>query len=223
MASLRKVLRNAMPNRRYNSMSGKENRGYAETPNSKMTKEKPSTTNSNQMDTEDRVYLRRNSSLTQSVRDVVGNFRQKLKKSTRQRKRLGQSSPATPASRYKKNGKGKRTPTRRGGYREVKMYSPFNIEMTNGTPRQRTPLGIRTRPMWHDVETPTRLRKEVEDLTANMQALVNLTPGKLQTRSSSRRSLQITSPLTNGSLKTPRSSRKVVITSVRRNVQATEI
>ena len=39
----------------------------------------------------------------------------------------------------------------------------------------------------HDIETPTRLRKEVEDLTANMQALVNLTPGTLQTRAKSRR------------------------------------
>ena len=37
-----------------------------------------------------------------------------------------------------------------------------------------------------DVETPTRLRKEVEDLTANMQALVNLTPTQLKATASRR-------------------------------------
>ncbi|WAR02828.1 hypothetical protein MAR_009386, partial [Mya arenaria] len=37
-----------------------------------------------------------------------------------------------------------------------------------------------------DVETPTRLRKEVEDLTANMQALVSLTPNTLKSRASRR-------------------------------------
>lgn len=146
----------------------------------------------------------------------------KLKKSTRQRKRLQDAqSPVTSASRFKKNDKGKKTPTRKGGYREVKMYSPFGIDTP---PRKRTPVGIRTRPMWHDVETPTRLRKEVEDLTANMQALINLTPQTLKSRSVSRRSLPMASPLTNGSLKTPKEQRRVAGKPLqRRNVQITEI
>jgi len=42
-----------------------------------------------------------------------------------------------------------------------------------------------------DMETPTKLRKEVEDLTANMQALVNLTPNTLMTRAASRRYVHV--------------------------------
>jgi len=219
MASIRKVLRSAWLNKRFEAIEGKENQGYVETPHSKRTRTTKEVKSLSERPAS--MQFRRNSSVTQSVRDVVGNFRQKLKKSTRQRKRLqdGPHSPMTPASRFRKSKSSKRTSTRKGGYREVRMFSPFQIE----TPKSQTKMGIRARPRWHDVETPTRLRKEVEDLTANMQALVNLTPGTLQTRAASRRSLQSASPLTNGSLKTPKSNRKAVITTVRRQEQITEI
>lgn len=225
MASIRKVLRSAIPSSRNNVMEGKENKGYTETPHSKRRSNSKDNRKSASlseklpsMPSSRSEVFRRNSSVTLSVRDVVGNFRQKLKKSTRQRKRLqdGHESPVISAFRMRKNKSSKRTPTRKGGYREVKMYSPFTIE----TPK--TPQGIRTRPIWHDVETPTKLRKEVEELTANMKALVNLTPRTLQTRAASRRSLLSASPLTNGSLKTPKSNRKAALTA-RRHVQTTEV
>ncbi|KAH3891851.1 uncharacterized protein LOC127856444 [Dreissena polymorpha] len=188
MASLKKVIQNRWPAKRLISGDGKENYGYIGTPASKQVKQ-------NSMQGETKIksdvdagghFLRRQTSLTQSVRDVVGTFKQKLKKSMRQRKRLqhGLSSPVTPGSMKAKS---RRTPTHRGGYREVRMYSPFSIDTFKPSP-----AGFRQgrRNKWFDIETPTRLRKEVEDLTANMQALINLTPNTLKSRAS-RRSLHL--------------------------------
>ncbi|XP_052231492.1 uncharacterized protein LOC127844954 isoform X4 [Dreissena polymorpha] len=162
MASLKKVIQNTWPTKRFITGVGKENFGFIGTPASK----------------------------------------QKLKKSTRQRKRLQQSvsSPGTPSSK-KATRRSTGTPTRRGGYREVRMYSPFSIETVNPSP-----AGFRQgrRNKWFDIETPTRLRKEVEDLTANMQALINLTPNTLKSRAS-RRSLN--QPATPSTLKTQSSKR----------------
>ncbi|XP_060561104.1 uncharacterized protein LOC132720886 [Ruditapes philippinarum] len=213
MASFKNMLRGAGARNRYEAVRGKENKGYLETPRSKSTQSHMAKSAGSQSchgesseKSKSQSNFRRNSSVTQSVRDVVGTIRQKLKKSTRQRKRLqdGINSPMSPTARSRKSSKKIQAKTTKGGYREVSMYSPFQIE----TPKSRAKMGIRARPRWHDVETPTRLRKEVEDLTANMQALVNLTPGTLQTRSRSRRSLQCLSPITNGSLKTPRAGRR---------------
>ncbi|XP_052231489.1 uncharacterized protein LOC127844954 isoform X2 [Dreissena polymorpha] len=204
MASLKKVIQNTWPTKRFIKGVGKENFGFIGTPASKQAKK-------NNMQGEIKIksdvdagghFLRRQTSLTQSVRDVMGTFRQKLKKSTRQRKRLQQSvsSPVTPSSK-KATRRSTGTPTRRGGYREVPMYSSFSIETVNPSP-----AGFRQgrRNKWFDIETPTRLRKEVEDLTANMQALINLTPNTLKSRAS-RRSLN--QPATPSTLKTQSSKR----------------
>lgn len=79
MASLRKALRSAWIGKRYNAiMEGKENQAYVETPHSKRTTKKAKSLSERRpsMRSEKCAYLRRNNSVTQSVRDVVGNFRQ---------------------------------------------------------------------------------------------------------------------------------------------------
>ncbi|XP_052798148.1 uncharacterized protein LOC128230148 [Mya arenaria] len=212
MASFKQIIQKSLTAKRYSAigMEGKENHGYAGTPGPKQNNRVQ-----NDQPRQER-FLRRNTSVTQSVRDVVGTFRQKIRKSTRQRKRLQHSlsSPCTPVNGKSKTSK--KTPTRRGGYREVKMYSPFSFE----TPES-SPLGFREarRAKWVDVETPTRLRKEVEDLTANMQALVSLTPNTLKSRASRRSLHQKNSPQTISSKPETSSSRKVRVTAVRRNIE----
>ncbi|XP_062569226.1 uncharacterized protein LOC134231305 [Saccostrea cucullata] len=186
--------------KRYNIIEGKEN-SYCNTPNSKIN---------HTVENDDEVQprrLRRNTSLTKSVRDVVGTLRQKIKTSTKRRMRFKDHNEiASPTqSKITKQKKSKcfsRIPTTPKSmkntivYREVKLYSPFQIE----TPPAKTPPGIRTstrtRVQFHQMETPTRLRREVESLTANMQALATLTPNDLQQRTTRQRGK---SPLTNGS------------------------
>ncbi|KAI8739337.1 hypothetical protein BgiBS90_035491 [Biomphalaria glabrata] len=131
----------------------------------------------------------RRSSVTQSMREAVGTIRQKLRMSTR-RSRVN----VTPSK------VGKRRHSLGAG--DVKMSSPFKID----TPRSNKIHGKSCLSM----ETPTRLRREVEALTANMQALSALTPNTLHARSTARK----TTPLTNGSLKTPRSSRRRITTDI---------
>ncbi|XP_059146976.1 uncharacterized protein LOC131934848 [Physella acuta] len=137
------------------------------------------------------ITLKR-SKVTQSMRDAVGTIRQKLRMSTR-RSRLH-----TTPTRV-----GKRRHTLGGN--DVKMSSPFKIDTPSRSTRnsQKTCLSI---------ETPTRLRREVEALTANMQALSALTPNTLHNRT--RGSTRKTPPLTNGSLKTPRSIRRRITTDI---------
>lgn len=70
------------------------------------------------------------------------------------------------------------TPPRGCEHRHIKMYSPFDFV----TPEKR-----KTNRKWCDTETPTKLRREVEALTADMQALASLTPNTLRTRAAARR------------------------------------
>ncbi|CAL1543013.1 unnamed protein product [Lymnaea stagnalis] len=134
----------------------------------------------------------RRSNVTQSMRDAVGTIRQKLRMSTR-RSRVN----ITPTRA------GKRRHTLAG--HDVKMSSPFKIDTPSKSRQGRSQIKTCL-----SMETPTRLRREVEALTANMQALSALTPNTLQTRANARK----TPPLTNGSLKTPRSSRKRITTDI---------
>ena len=78
MASLRKAIKTAWLGKRYAVIEGKENDGYAETPMSKRTaKSAPAPLSErNTMNQRERPMLRRNSSVTQSVRDVMGTMRQ---------------------------------------------------------------------------------------------------------------------------------------------------
>lgn len=185
--------------KRYNVIKGKEN-SYYNTPNPKID---DTIDDCVQEDIPPR-RLRRNTSLTRSVRDVVGTLRQKIKSSTKRRMRFNDHDEITSPthSTITKQRKSKRKPTTPKqtkntiAYREVKLYSPFQIE----TPPTKTPPGIRTstrsRMQFHQMETPTRLRREVESLTANMQALATLSPNDLKQRTTRQRGK---SPLTNGS------------------------
>ncbi|ESO96295.1 hypothetical protein LOTGIDRAFT_239349 [Lottia gigantea] len=205
MATLRKTLRFSIRGRRYSVLEGKENY-YFNTP--KYNK-KNSAVDLNQNDNaakQDEVELescdynlKRGSKSTRSVRDVVGNLKQKFRMSTKRRVRLQDAkSPRTPS---------RRRSLRLGGVTpkgDVKML-PFGID----SPSSRIRCGTRQRHQCVSLETPTRLRKEVESLTANMKALSALTPNTLRERTIARR----TSPLTNGSLKT-RCARRKIETSV---------
>lgn len=182
--------------KRYNILEGKEN-SYFNTP--KPTHRRQSSDGQLQnVKTEDCGKLRRNTSLTRSVRDAVGSIKQKFRSSTRQRKRLQENKLSTPLRKTKKTAQSAGKTPNKQTYRDIKLYSPFTIE----SPRRNTPRGIRTvlqskACRLEHFETPTKLKKEVEDLTANMQALAALTPNTLHERSARRKS-----PMTNGSLRT---------------------
>ncbi|GFO01142.1 hypothetical protein PoB_002764700 [Plakobranchus ocellatus] len=133
-----------------------------------------------------RSVLKRGAIVTNSMREAVGTIRQKFRMSTR---RLARLQSQTPPGKV-----GKRRHTLGG--KDVKMSSPFRID----TPNSKEPKAC------FSMETPTRLRREVEALTSNMQALSALTPNTLHARSKTRKG----SPLTNGSLKTPRPTRSRV-------------
>lgn len=190
--------------KRYNVLEGKENT-YFNTPKPAKPTVKHSqrrrSLDGQNVQTENAGRLRRNTSLTRSVRDAVGSLKQKFRSSTRQRRRLRDDKPPTPLHKTKKTTKSAGKTPNKLAYRDVKMYSPFTID----TPRRNTPRGIRTVSQsiaWQEqFETPTKLKREVEDLTANMQALSALTPNTLQDRCARRKS-----PITNGSLK-PRTTR----------------
>lgn len=198
MDTLRKSIRLPWKSgKRYNVLEGKENT-YFNTPKPNRRRHSiDGAQNIPQPNMTQEPKLQRNTSLTRSVRDAVGTLRQKFRSSTRQRKRLREEKPATSLRKTKKTTKSAgKTPTKIQ-YREVKMYSPFAIE----TPGKKTPRGIRTvtqtRAWKEQYETPTRLKREVESLTANMQALTALTPNTLQDKAARRKS-----PITNGSLRT---------------------
>ena len=76
MASLKKVLRSTWLGKRYAVVDGKENEGYADTPSTKRTKPNSGLSERKANSMERPPALRRNTSVTQSVRDVVGSFRQ---------------------------------------------------------------------------------------------------------------------------------------------------
>lgn len=140
-----------------------------------------------------KTSLKRAVSVTQSMREAVGSIRQKFRMSTRRLTRLQSHTPPGRA--------GKRRHTM--GEKDIKMLSPFRIE----TPTRRDSKGPKS---CFSMETPTRLRREVEDLTSNMQALSALTPNTLHARTRARRN----SPLTNGSLKTTRTNRRHITTDI---------
>ncbi|KAK6190752.1 hypothetical protein SNE40_002547 [Patella caerulea] len=196
MATLRKTLRFSIRGRRYSILEGKENY-YFNTPKyNKRSSAGEVTDHTNDND----LPTRRGSKVTQSVRDAMGTLRQKFRMSTRRRVRLQSAkSPKTP-SRRRSLRLSSVTPQK-----DVKMLSPFCIDTPN-----KIRCGTRQRQQCVSLETPTRLRKEVEALTANMQALSALTPNTLRERSIARR----TSPLTNGSLKSRQARRKIETTII---------
>ncbi|BFZ04314.1 hypothetical protein BsWGS_07353 [Bradybaena similaris] len=129
------------------------------------------------------VGLKRGASMTQSMRDAVGNLRQKLRMSTR-RSRINVTTVGTRRHTI--------------GGREARLNSILKASSPrSGHAHIKTSLSV---------ETPTKLRREVESLTSNMQALNALTPnttdGRIRTRKSP--------PLTNGSLRTPRFAHRLV-------------
>ncbi|KAK3084313.1 hypothetical protein FSP39_011483 [Pinctada imbricata] len=205
MDTLKKIPLPWKAGKRYNLFKGKENT-YFHTPNPKVRTETEATRRTkNQNQGEGNGFLRRNTSLTRSVRDAVGTIRQRIRSSTKRRVRLkdGISSPATAkvTKKTKRTATGS-TPHNTRTYRDIKMYSPFQIE----TPKQMTGIRTSARPRIVDnMETPTRLRREVESLTQNMQALATLTPNTLEQRVRTRRMSK--SPLTNGSLQVSHGTR----------------
>jgi hypothetical protein len=83
MASFKNMLRGAGARNRYEAVRGKENKGYLETPRSKSTQsqmaksaESQSCHGASSEKSKSQSNFRRNSSVTQSVRDVVGTIRQ---------------------------------------------------------------------------------------------------------------------------------------------------
>ena len=78
MASFRNVLRGVGTRNRYEAVQGKENQGYLETPRSKTTNMAKTPKSQESEKTRSQSNFRRNSSVTQSVRDVVGTLRQVL-------------------------------------------------------------------------------------------------------------------------------------------------
>ncbi|KAL8624706.1 hypothetical protein ACOMHN_038252 [Nucella lapillus] len=199
MSSIKEALRKSVSRRRYSMFEQKEN-DYIYTQRSKRaSSEEPENetrhddgSSANVPSRRHSAIFRRGSKVTRSMREAVGTIRQKFKTSTRRLKPLQESRTSTPV----------RSSARKSG-KEVNMYSPFRIETpgkTTGRVARRS--NIRT---VANLETPTRLRREVEALTANMQALSALTPNTLQARRKS-------PPLTNGSLKIPRSARSRLAT-----------
>ncbi|CAG5114871.1 unnamed protein product [Candidula unifasciata] len=132
--------------------------------------------------TRSQIWLKRGTSMTQSMRDAVGNLRQKMRMSTR-RSRLNVTVTKVGTRRHTLGG------------RDAHLHSAAKVS----SPRSRVKTSL-------SVETPTRLRREVESLTANMQALNALTPNAMEGRTRTRKA----PPLTNGSLKTPRVSHRRV-------------
>ncbi|XP_033747368.1 uncharacterized protein LOC117332530 [Pecten maximus] len=205
--NLRKSFRLSwLPGKKYNVLEGKENM-YFNTPKYKRAISEgdiptqrhaihPIRNRGNQ-----KPKFERNSTLTKSVREAVGSLKQKFRVSTRKLKRLTNDTKSPSPTKGVRHGNrtSGRTPPR-PVHHDVKMYSPFLID-TPSTSRTPTRLRTSTSTRWTDnMETPTRLRREVEALTSNMQALATLTPGGLQQRPKTRRST--ISPLTNGSLRT---------------------
>ncbi|KAK7088046.1 uncharacterized protein [Littorina saxatilis] len=201
MSAIKKALRSSIRRRRYSMFEQKEN-DYIHTPKSKRatseecgTEKKVSSSFSDPSRRESAIF-RRGSQVTRSVRDAVGTIRQKFRTSTRRLKPLREYNTTPSRSTNRKKG---------ANGEEVDMYSPFHIE-TPGRAAGRVSRRSNIRTVV-SLETPTRLRREVEALTANMQALATLTPNTLQSRRKS-------PPLTNGSLKTPRSARRRITTNL---------
>ncbi|CAG5132253.1 unnamed protein product [Candidula unifasciata] len=93
------------------------------------------------------------------------------------------------------------------GSQEIRLYSPFKIDTPSTIGRNRVKV-VKTKNINSaNLETPTRLRREVESLTANMQALSALTPNTLHNRCRARRS----SPYASKPVRTPRSTRKRIV------------
>ncbi|ELU13830.1 hypothetical protein CAPTEDRAFT_195514 [Capitella teleta] len=100
-----------------------------------------------------------------SVRDAFGSIREKLRVSTRRKKRLI-NSPAgmTPGSVQRR-----RSARLAASNSEVKMYSPFNIDTPNKTPG-RIRMGVHG-PKRFDFSSPTRFQKDVDVVSQGIACL----------------------------------------------------
>ncbi|KAL5016508.1 hypothetical protein ScPMuIL_006097 [Solemya velum] len=204
MPALKKALQFSFRGRRYGVLETKENVPEKLNRNDRRKSESDFRKRQTKME-EDRNRntggnLRRSTSSRLSLRDAFGTIRQRLRTSTRRRLRLKDTSSAV------------KTPPRRSPRHTAKMYSPFDID----TPGRMPPMGRRGNPKWRDAETPTRLRREVEALTCNLQALSTLTPNTLRERAMTRRS-----PHTSGSIQKRKSPRCVQKTQARRRIETT--
>ncbi|XP_041348636.1 uncharacterized protein LOC121368127 isoform X2 [Gigantopelta aegis] len=208
-STIRKALRFSWRGKRYSVVSGKQS-DYFNTPKPTRSKNPGASSDGESPESDDlqmktrRGIPRRSDRLTRSVRDAVGTLRQRFRMSTRRRSRLEEGKVLSPriAKQDSRRVVGKTPP--RSCKSDVKIYSPFYIETPKSLVKQRngTRMGL-------SVETPTRLKREVEALTANMQALAALTPTTLRERS---RRTPATSPLTNGSLRMRTARRRIETT-----------
>ncbi|XP_014770094.1 uncharacterized protein LOC106869084 [Octopus bimaculoides] len=115
----------------------------------------------------------RSASIRKTVVDAVGTLRRKIS-STAQL--MSQGSMADIGRRRSLRIASRTPPRCTHGINSI--YSPFTFE----TPEKR-----KAERKWCDIETPTKLRREVEALTSDMQALASLTPNTLRSRASARK------------------------------------
>jgi len=191
------ALRKSIRSKRYTMFEAKEN-NCVDSP-SKFTKKvtEEEDKKEQEMDTTTSTSsstLQKTNRMRQSMRQAVGTIRHKLRMSTRKH-HVRLSEVPTPKRRHSIGG------VRKG--KDVKMSSPFRIE-TPGRSSDRNRIKTCL-----SMETPTRLRREVEELTSNMTALSTLTPNTLQARRTRR-----SPPMTNGSLKTSAATRKRIQTDI---------
>lgn len=118
--------------------------------------------------------LSKSASVRLTVIDAVDTLRKKI---TSTAQLMSQGSLSNISARRRSMRLAVNTPPK-CQHRQVKMHSPFEF----ATPEKR-----KINRKWCDTETPTKLRREVEALTADMQALASLTPNTLRTRAATRR------------------------------------
>ncbi|KAK2150093.1 hypothetical protein LSH36_424g02041 [Paralvinella palmiformis] len=119
--------------------------------------------------------LRRSLRRMQSVRDAFGSLRQKLKTSTRRRKRLTNASPYTPKHRSNMTSTPssvQRRSTRLAQQQEDKMYSPFTIDTPSKTP-SKIRMGIHE-PKRFNFSSPGQIVRDVNSLTEGIRALTDM-------------------------------------------------
>ncbi|GAB1607895.1 uncharacterized protein LOC115224445 [Argonauta hians] len=115
----------------------------------------------------------RSASVRKTVIDAVGTLKKKIS-STAQLMSQGSMADIT---RRRSLRIASNTPPSRCTHGINSVYSPFTFE---------TPDKRKADRKWCDIETPTKLRREVESLTSDMQALASLTPNTLRSRAAAR-------------------------------------
>lgn len=119
--------------------------------------------------------LRRSLRRMQSLRDAFGSLRQKLRTSTRQRKRLNNASPYTPrhrASMTSTPSSVQRRSARLAQQQEDKLYSPFTIDTPSKTP-SKIRMGIHE-PKRFTFSSPGQIIRDVNSLTEGIRALTDM-------------------------------------------------